>query len=234
MCTRAGRPSWEPWRRRGGGGIGGMSRETADGPHAKRRGWLKNGNPAGNPHAASRCGAKTRHGGLCRAPAMPNRRCRLHRGKSTGPRTAEGLARCRTANWKHGMYSKEALAERQRVRKLLRRSAELIAALKQALRPKWGEPRALGITPGQAASAAGPCRRWLIRRVTRPAPPGRRAKRRGGAGVGAQRRASADPSGGRSSLPRVLSRRHANRVQNSTWAAGLVAGCHAGRRAERS
>ncbi len=30
------------------------------------------------------CGAKTRSGGTCKQPAMPNGRCRLHGGKSTG------------------------------------------------------------------------------------------------------------------------------------------------------
>jgi hypothetical protein len=41
---------------------------------------------------------------------------RLHGGKSTGPRTPEGLERSRRANWKHGYYSREAKAERSRVR----------------------------------------------------------------------------------------------------------------------
>ncbi len=47
---------------------------------------------------------------------MPNGRCKLHGGKSTGPRTPEGLERSRRANWKHGYYSREAKAERSRVR----------------------------------------------------------------------------------------------------------------------
>src|SRR5438445_6454989 len=47
---------------------------------------------------------------------MPNRRCKVHGGKSTGPRTPEGLERSRRANWKHGYYSREAKAERSRVR----------------------------------------------------------------------------------------------------------------------
>jgi hypothetical protein len=51
---------------------------------------------------------------------MPNGRCRLRGGKSTGPRTAEGLERCRNANWKHGRYSREALAERRGLREMLR------------------------------------------------------------------------------------------------------------------
>jgi hypothetical protein len=48
-----------------------------------------------------RCGAKTRAGGHCMAPAVwnarvdgpRNGRCRLHGGLSTGPRTEEGLRR---------------------------------------------------------------------------------------------------------------------------------------------
>jgi hypothetical protein len=38
---------------------------------------------------------------------MKNRRCRMHGGLSTGPRTAEGLARSRRARWKHGFCSME-------------------------------------------------------------------------------------------------------------------------------
>ena len=72
-----------------------------------RKGWLKNNNPAGDPNKAPRCGAKTRRGTSCKAPAMPNGRCRLHGGKSTGPKKPEGLERSRKANWKHGHYSKE-------------------------------------------------------------------------------------------------------------------------------
>ena len=36
-----------------------------------RRGWLKNGNQPGDPQVAPRCGAKTRRGNGCQAPAMP-------------------------------------------------------------------------------------------------------------------------------------------------------------------
>ena len=38
---------------------------------------LKNGNPQGNPMNAPRCGAKTRKGTPCKAPAMSNGRCRM-------------------------------------------------------------------------------------------------------------------------------------------------------------
>jgi hypothetical protein len=50
------------------------------------------------------------------AATMPNGRCKLHGGKSTGPRTPEGLERSRRANWKHGHFSREAKAERSRLR----------------------------------------------------------------------------------------------------------------------
>jgi hypothetical protein len=41
---------------------------------------------------------------------MANGRCRMHGGKSTGPRTQEGRERCRRAKWKHGAFSAAARA----------------------------------------------------------------------------------------------------------------------------
>ncbi len=68
-------------------------------------------------NAAPRCGARSKRTGKpCQGAAMPNGRCKLHGGKSTGPRTPEGLERSRRANWKHGHFSREAKAERSRVR----------------------------------------------------------------------------------------------------------------------
>lgn len=96
------------------------------GPHAKRRrGWLKNNNPPGDPSKAPRCGAKTRKGTPCQAPAMHNGRCRMHGGLSTGPRTPEGLERCRRANWKTGKYSAEA----KRGRRVMRTAIRFLYAL---------------------------------------------------------------------------------------------------------
>src|SRR6476646_2287774 len=63
-----------------------------------------------------RCGAKTRSGRSCRSPAMRNSRCRMHGGSSTGPKTAEGLARIRAARTTHGMRT----AEMEQMRKLVR------------------------------------------------------------------------------------------------------------------
>ncbi len=86
-------------------------------------GPLVNGNPRGNPHLAPRCGATTRSDTMCRAPAMRNGRCRMHGGKSTGPRTAAGRARAALTNWRHGGYCKEAVEERKGVLRLLRQLA---------------------------------------------------------------------------------------------------------------
>jgi hypothetical protein len=60
---------------------------------------------------------------------MPNGRCRMHGGASTGPRTPDGLARSRKANWKHGLYSAKAKAERRFVRQLLEDSRDLLREL---------------------------------------------------------------------------------------------------------
>jgi len=57
---------------------------------------------------------------------MANGRCRLHGGKSTGPRTPEGLARSRRANWRHGAYTRAAMLMRARVRKLIDDSKALM------------------------------------------------------------------------------------------------------------
>jgi len=76
-------------------------------PHVPRRGCLRHGNPSGNPDSAPRCGAHTRAGGTCRQPAMHGKaRCRLHGGKSTGPRTVAGRERTRRACLRHGFRSR--------------------------------------------------------------------------------------------------------------------------------
>ena len=59
-----------------------------------------------------RCLAKTRRGTECQRPAITGAgRCRLHGGRSTGPRTEEGRAGISAANTKHGRKTKERLAE---------------------------------------------------------------------------------------------------------------------------
>jgi hypothetical protein len=70
----------------------------------------------------------------------------MHGGKSTGPRTAEGLERSRRANWRHGRFSAAAKQEAKQLREFLRRCAEVLAkcqnaiAMWQAQSPKDGTP----------------------------------------------------------------------------------------------
>jgi len=78
---------------------------------------MKNEN---RPHAkpafldSPRCGAKTRKGKPCQAPAMKNGRCRMHGGRSTGPAVGTQNA------LKHGLYTRAAIAERKSVSRLIK------------------------------------------------------------------------------------------------------------------
>jgi hypothetical protein len=92
---------------------------------------LKNGNRQGNPNNAPRCGAKTRRGTKCLSPAMPNGRCRIHGGKSTGYKTQEGRERIRKANLRHGGYTPEAKAAKQQARVELERARQILRDLRR-------------------------------------------------------------------------------------------------------
>lgn len=76
------------------------------------------------PHDSSICGAKARTNEHqpCRRIAMVNGRCHLHGGKSTGSKTPEGKLIQKMASWKHGMRSKEAIAEAKIVRQIIKES----------------------------------------------------------------------------------------------------------------
>ena len=51
------------------------------------------------------CGAKTRSGKSCeKFPLAGKRRCRLHGGLSTGPKTEAGRAAIGAVHYKHGRY----------------------------------------------------------------------------------------------------------------------------------
>ena len=87
---------------------------------------LKHGIRGGDPTSAPRCGARTRPGAPCGQPAMANGRCRMHGGRSTGPRTAEGLERLRAARTRHGAYGKEAREVRELIRVLKAQAKRLM------------------------------------------------------------------------------------------------------------
>jgi hypothetical protein len=104
----------------------------ADAPASLAPAPSLSGKRRGNPDLglALRCGARTRGGCPCRAPAIHGKlRCPAgqargqapHGGRSTGPRTAEGMARLRAARTVHGAYSAETRARNRHDLTALRR-----------------------------------------------------------------------------------------------------------------
>lgn len=85
-----------------------------------------NANPMQRANAAltlhPRCGAYCRTTGqACRTPAMPNGRCRMHGGKSTG--APRGPAHPR---YKHGRRSRSEIESKRKTRLILRTLRSLI------------------------------------------------------------------------------------------------------------
>ena len=86
-------------------------------PCIPRRGRLKNGNPPATPFRASLWREEPSTGRPCRGPAIHGkRRCRLHGGLSTGPRTPEGLERIRQLGTKHWRDPQKAKGQRRALR----------------------------------------------------------------------------------------------------------------------
>ncbi len=80
--------------------------------------------------SSRRCGALTRAGGLCRAPAVKDKlRCRKH-GGAAGVGAPKGNRNART----HGLYSGAELAERRRIMDFVRQCNLTIAAVNAATR----------------------------------------------------------------------------------------------------
>ena len=76
--------------------------------------------------ASPRCGAKTRSGSACRSPAVNGRnRCRMHGGAhGSGAPKANQNAR------KHGLFTREAIAERRQIQALLSEARKLLEEMK--------------------------------------------------------------------------------------------------------
>lgn len=73
-------------------------------------------------HASPRCGARTRAGPPCRAPAVKGkRRCRMH-GGAAGSGASMGNRNALT----HGLTTAEAKAERRWIRALIRASRKVL------------------------------------------------------------------------------------------------------------
>jgi hypothetical protein len=76
--------------------------------------------------ASPRCGAKTRTGGPCRAPAVRGKsRCRMHSGApESGAPLGNHNARRR------GLFTGEAIAERKQIEALVREARTLLRGRK--------------------------------------------------------------------------------------------------------
>jgi hypothetical protein len=76
--------------------------------------------------ASPRCDAKIRSGGSCRSPAVRGkRRCRMHGGApgSGAPRGHQNARR-------HGLFTKDAIAERKQIQALLAEARKLLQTMK--------------------------------------------------------------------------------------------------------
>ncbi|MHC2337158.1 HGGxSTG domain-containing protein [Bradyrhizobium sp. USDA 4454] len=76
--------------------------------------------------ASPRCGAKTRSGSACRAPAVHGkRRCRMH-----GCAKGSGAPRANRNARKHGWFGGDAIAERREIRALLVEARRMLEGIK--------------------------------------------------------------------------------------------------------
>jgi hypothetical protein len=76
--------------------------------------------------ASPRCGAKTRSGGACGSPAVHGKkRCRMH-----GCAPGSGAPRAHQNARKHGLFNRDAIAERRQIQVLLGEARKLLEAMK--------------------------------------------------------------------------------------------------------
>ena len=76
--------------------------------------------------ASPRCGAKTRTSGACRSPAVRGRkRCRMHGGAP-----GSGAPRANQNARKHGLFTRDAIAERRQIQALLGETRRMLEEMK--------------------------------------------------------------------------------------------------------
>jgi hypothetical protein len=76
--------------------------------------------------ASPRCGAKIRSGGSCRSPTVRGKsRCRMH-GGAPGCGAPRGNQNAR----QHGLFTKDAIAERKQIQALLGDARKLLQEMK--------------------------------------------------------------------------------------------------------
>jgi len=81
---------------------------------------------AGPMLASPRCGAKTRTSGACRSLAVHGRkRCRMHGGAP-----GSGAPRANQNARKHGLFTRDAIAERRQIQALLGETRRMLEEMK--------------------------------------------------------------------------------------------------------
>ena len=89
---------------------------------------------------------------------MTNRRCRMHGGSSTGPRTQEGRARISAANTTHGFYTAEGQAARRRTDTFIAETRALLASLHPSATPAEAPaPRPARLPKAAPTGRDAPC-----------------------------------------------------------------------------
>ena len=73
-------------------------------------------------HRALRCGAKTRRGSCCQAPAMRNGRCRMHGGRAGAPKGNQNA-------FKYCRYTARVIAAIKALAALVRESRTLLTRM---------------------------------------------------------------------------------------------------------
>ncbi len=95
---------------------------------------------AGGKIQCLRCTAKSkRTGQQCGAPALrisKTQKCRIHGGKSTGPKTDAGIQRIREANITSGNETKEAREERSRKNLWFAQAEDVMEVLEMTTSPR--------------------------------------------------------------------------------------------------
>lgn len=95
---------------------------------------------AGGKIQCLRCTAKSkRTGQQCGAPALrisKTQKCRIHGGKSTGPKTDAGIQRIREANITSGNETKEAREERSRKNLWFAQAEDVMEVLEMTTGPR--------------------------------------------------------------------------------------------------
>lgn len=117
---------------------------------------------AGGRIVCLRCTAMSKRTGIqCGAPALrmsKAQKCRVHGGKSTGPKTQDGIQRIREANTTHGNETKQAREIRVKALINLAHLQDVMALLDMRVGSKTPGPKPRGYKKIETIEAAN---EWL-------------------------------------------------------------------------